>query len=321
MPVVSPALAVVMPVRNAAPYLDAAVRSILGQTFTDFEFVALDDGSTDGSGEILERWAARDKRMRVERSCRPLGLVDSSNFVVGATKAPLVARMDADDVAHPDRLARQVGVLARDSRVVLAGTLFEGIDEDGRVVRPIDRWRLLRPSPFAPFPHGSVAFRRESFEAVGGYARHTEYWEDLSLFRRLGEQGRVLVLPEALYQYRFHGSGSRLTGDEREVQAAVGRMLYAVQSAGRPLKAHEALVSYSLAASRLWAGQPPRLLKDLRLRWFLPPDPTTVAIAAIALTSALSPKAVRFVMSRVIWLRDHLASLKIGPEPLEWHFA
>jgi glycosyltransferase involved in cell wall biosynthesis len=316
-----PSLAVVMPVRNAAPFLDASVRSILDQTFDNFEFVALDDASTDGSGEILRGWAARDPRMRVERASRPLGLVESSNSVVRATTAPLVARMDADDVSHSERLARQVEALTNDPRAVLVGTLFEGIDGEGRIVRPRDRWRLLRPSPFAPFPHGSAAFRRETFEAVGGYSPHTEYWEDLSLFRRLGERGRVLVLPEALYRYRFHTSNVRLVNDRQEVAGAVVRMLHAVQLGRRPVASDSAFAAYSLAASRLWAGQPPRLLPALRARSLLTLNPTTIGIFAVAALSTVSPPATRSVLARIIAVRDHLASLKVGCEPFEWHFA
>ncbi|HWS55242.1 MAG TPA: glycosyltransferase family A protein, partial [Pyrinomonadaceae bacterium] len=96
-----PRLSVVMPVRNGRAFLDECVRSVLAQTFRDFEFVILDDASDDGTTELLREWARRDARIRVVESARPLGLSGSSNAVVRASRAPLVARMDADDVAHP----------------------------------------------------------------------------------------------------------------------------------------------------------------------------------------------------------------------------
>src|SRR3954469_23280364 len=99
-----PPLSVVMPARNALPYLDASIESMLGQSFGDFEFVIRDDGSSDGTAEALRGWAARDRRIRLFEGER-LGLAGSSNFVVQQARAPLVARMDADDLARPDRVA------------------------------------------------------------------------------------------------------------------------------------------------------------------------------------------------------------------------
>src|SRR5918998_4033201 len=174
-----PALSVVMPVRDARRFLDESVRSILGQTFGDFEFVILDDASSDGSAEVLREWARRDARIRLVESKRRLGLSGSSNAVVREARAPLVARMDADDVAHPERLARQLEVMRADPEVVLVGSLCEGIDASGRRVRPRDRWRLVRASLYPPFPHASVMFRRAAFEEVGGYREDCAGWEDM----------------------------------------------------------------------------------------------------------------------------------------------
>jgi hypothetical protein len=324
-----PRVAVVMPVRNAARYLDASIASVLGQTHADFEFIALDDASTDGSTDILASWAARDRRLRVERSARPLGVVESSNRVVLASRAALVARMDADDISHPERLARQVDAFDRHPGAALVGTLFEGIDGDGRIVRTRDRWRLLFPSPFAPFPHGSVMFRREAFDAIGGYDRRTEYWEDLDLFHRLAAVGSVLVLTQALYRYRFHTTNVRLVSEREEVEEAVARMLVAFKPGGRatlngsrparlPDDPH---VLYSLAASRIWAGEPPELWSRLGFRSLLRPSPSTAAIFAVAAMAAASPKATRYLLARIIATRDRLASLRVGREPFEWHFA
>src|SRR5688572_26937741 len=133
-----PPLSVVMPVRNALPYLDAAVESILGQTFKDFEFVIRDDDSTDGSYERLRFWAASDKRIRLFEGDSCLGPAGSSNWVVGKARAPIVARMDADDVALPHRFRHQLSVLNDNPDAVLIGSVWEGIDRQGRVVRGPD---------------------------------------------------------------------------------------------------------------------------------------------------------------------------------------
>src|SRR3954464_774388 len=106
-----PRVSVVMPVHNALPYLDAAVASILDQSFDDFEFVILDDASTDGSTERLREWAARDPRIRLIEEKRNLGPALSSERVAREAKAPVVARMDADDVSYSTRLEEQLEVL------------------------------------------------------------------------------------------------------------------------------------------------------------------------------------------------------------------
>lgn len=323
-----PRLSVVMPVRNAAPYLDAAVESILGQSFVDFEFVAVDDGSTDGSTERLAAWAARDARLRVERSDEPLGLAGSSNRAVRASRAPIVARMDADDVSAPERLARQLDVLDREAGAVLVGTLFEGIDAAGRRVRARDRWRLLRPSPFAPFPHGSIMFRRDAYDAVGGYDPRTEYWEDLDFVRRLATRGRVFVIPDALYRYRFHATNVRLTERRQEVERAVARMRQTVDPTPRRAAradvtadaADDPRVLYSLAASRLWAGRAPGLWPRLRWRALATGDPGVIGIFGIAAAAAVSPRATRTALAAFIAVRDRLAGLRLDGAPREWHF-
>src|SRR5438270_6765111 len=127
-----PLLSVVMPVHNALPHLDAAVRSILGQSCGDFEFVILDDASTDGSAERLRDWARQDRRIRLIESERNLGPVGSSGLVVEQARSPIIARMDADDTCAPDRLQRELDVFQQHPEAGLVGTLYEVIDERGR---------------------------------------------------------------------------------------------------------------------------------------------------------------------------------------------
>ena len=161
-----PPLSVVMPVHNAGPFLADAIGSVLDQTYSDFEFVILDDASTDGSFEVAREWATQDPRIRLERSCTNLGLVGSSNAVVELARADVIARMDADDISDPNRLARQWQVLSDHPDASLVGALADGIDARGRRVRPRDRWRIVRRSRWSPFPHGSVMLRRAPFESV-----------------------------------------------------------------------------------------------------------------------------------------------------------
>src|SRR5882672_8268153 len=146
----NPCISVVMPVHNAVPFLDESINSILDQNLSDFEFVILDDASTDGSDKVLRDWSLRDKRIQLRQSKKRLGLAASSNAVVARARASLVARMDADDVAHPDRLTRQWNIMKDYPDVVAVGTLCNGINAKSREVRPRDRWRLLRRSSRIP---------------------------------------------------------------------------------------------------------------------------------------------------------------------------
>jgi glycosyltransferase involved in cell wall biosynthesis len=173
-----PIVSVVMPVHNAMPHLDAAIQSILDQTFADFEFIIFDDGSTDGSTERLREWAARDSRIRLSHSKVNLGPVGSSRAVVEMASCPLIARMDADDISLPTRLEKQLLLLRQRPDVGLVACACDVIGADGNAVRGPDLWRLARKSWFAPFAHGSAMFHRDLFDAAGGYRDACVYWED-----------------------------------------------------------------------------------------------------------------------------------------------
>ena len=325
-----------MPVHNAAPYLAASVESILAQTFADFELVALDDASTDGSAGLLREWAKRDRRIRLVESSIRLGPVASADRVVREARAPVCARMDADDVSRPTRLATQWEVLRANPDACLVGSLWEGIDAAGRLVRPHDRWRLVRRSSFAPFPHGSIMFRREAFDAVGGYRAACMYWEDLDLFLRMAARGRILVVPASLYCYRFH-TGSTIGGEiGAEEERAAQFMLrclaarrtgadYTSAAAGRGRRRRRPGLSptslYFLAARRLWAGRSPGILRMLpRLRMDRP-APLWLGLLVLATVGDLSPRTVRWALRGI-----HPAARRPrgprhpGREPVEWRF-
>jgi glycosyltransferase involved in cell wall biosynthesis len=330
-----PPLSVVMPVRNARPFLDECVQSVLRQTFADFEFVILDDASEDGTAEDVRAWARRDARIRIVASRRRLGLSGSSNAVTREARAPLVARMDADDVAHPERLARQVAVMRGRPEVVLTGTLCEGIDAAGRSVRPRDRWRLVRASLYPPFPHGSALFRRADFEAVGGYREECAGWEDQDLFLRLSRRGRVVVLPETLYFYRYHVSNS--TGgspvEHRARVYGVREQCLAEFRAGRDYETVLAEASkrngdapratadalYQTGAMRLWAGRAPDILAEALRRDALGLRPRSLLALTLAAWGRLSPATLRLSLRSFIRARDLVAGRRVKDgSPCEW---
>jgi GT2 family glycosyltransferase len=318
-----PAISVFMPVHDAAAYLDESVASILGQSEPDFEFVIVDDASTDGSRAILRRWARADPRIRLVESDVRLGACAAPNLAVGEARAPVCARMDADDVAHPDRLRRQRLVLGADPSVVLVGTLGVGIDRQGRALRPRDRWRLLRPAPVPPFIHATIMFPRALFLAIGGYRTECEIWEDVDLCRRLAEHGRVLVLPAALYRYRFHAASTTLRSSDTDLSAVIERMHEQVAPStpgdrpGRSGPRAETL--YYVGASRLWAGVAPALTGRLSDLPWLPPTVAGLKLLLLATWGRGSPGSLRAVLRGAIAVRDRLAALFLaGEAPVEW---
>jgi GT2 family glycosyltransferase len=319
-----PRLSVVMPVRDLAPYVEASIASILGQSFADFEFVILDDGSIDGTREILRRWRDRDRRIRLFEGEAPLGPARSSNFVVARARGEIVARMDGDDIAHPDRLRRQIEALDRHADACLVGTLWEGIDEKGRRVRPRDRGRLAHTSPFAPFPHGSIMFRRAAFERIGGYRPEADFWEDLDLYWRLARIGGLLVVPEALYQHRASPLSTRLTSARDAVEASLDLMYRQAcgLGEGRKKQGRPAIlprVFVSLGSTRIWAGRRPRALLRLLRRGDLRFDRETAAILAWAAWGALSPRSLRFCLGAMVGWRDRTMARPLPDgAPVRW---
>lgn len=313
-----PPLSVVMPVYNAGPYLDASVASILDQTFPDFEFVILDDGSTDGSGERLRAWAAKDHRIRLVQGGVRTGPVASSNRVVAESRAPLVARMDADDVARPERLARQVAAMRAHPDAVLVGALSPTIDESGRQVRPADYARLARPSRFAPFGHSSVLFRREGFDAVGGYRSESALWEDVDLYVRLAEFGRVLVVALPLVDCRLSSGSSRLDR-EHALDEAMDRMHRAVDGRAACRGRLRPAAFVPGAAIHLWNGRAPRVTRRLWQRAGLSFDRESAAMLAWAAWADLSPGSLRAFQRTLLRLRNRLAMRRLGSRELvEW---
>ena len=209
-----PRLSVLLPCRDAASTLDEALDSIFSQTFTDFELVAVDDGSTDGSAERLEAWSQKDARLRVLRLA-PRGLIEALNAGLSACRAPLIARMDADDRSHPERFAEQVRLLDLRPDLAAAGCLVEAFP--AAEVRPglalYLEWLngLTTPEAIAreiyvesPLVHPSVMMRRAWCRRVGDYQEHG--WpEDYDLWLRMhAAGGRFAKVPRVLFGWREH---------------------------------------------------------------------------------------------------------------------
>ncbi len=209
-----PRVSVVMPVRDAAATLGAAVESVLAQTFEDFEFVVIDDGSRDKSAEIAERFATRDPRIRVVTRQRE-GFVEALVRGTALAGGEYIARMDADDVAMPRRCERQVAVLDAEPDVAVVSSLVEIVSEKPlrSGMRRYETWvnGLLSHEDMcrelfveSPIPHPTVMMRAEAVRAVGGYRTEPVWPEDYDLWMRMWRAGyRFAKVPEVLLRWRY----------------------------------------------------------------------------------------------------------------------
>ncbi|HXJ80536.1 MAG TPA: glycosyltransferase [Candidatus Methylomirabilis sp.] len=220
----APAVSVLMSVRNGAPWVREAVESVLDQTAGDLELIVIDDGSTDQTAALLGTF--QDSRMRVECQA-PRGLTPSLNRAVTLARAPLLARLDADDLAMPERLARQRAFLDAHLDVGLLGTGARQIDASGReagVVSPPEsdaaiRRALIRRNPFV---HSSVMVRRSVLAEAGGYDESFTVAQDYDLWMRMSRITRLANLSAPLVVRRLlpgrvsaaHDSG-RLAAEAR----------------------------------------------------------------------------------------------------------
>ncbi|WP_333840223.1 glycosyltransferase family 2 protein [Novosphingobium sp.] len=204
----APAVTVATAMRNAAATLPQAIESVLAQSFGDFEFLLLDDGSTDASRAMAEGFAARDPRVRVI-AAPPQGLVASLNQLFAQARAPWVARFDADDICMPARLERQMAFLKAHPEHGLIGceTLF--IDETGGpastppIRRPHDHDAIVAALEHGPILcHSAVMVRRDLVRDAGGYRPAYVHAEDYDLWLRLAGRTRIANLEECLLAYR-----------------------------------------------------------------------------------------------------------------------
>lgn len=206
-----------MGVYNAGQYLDDAVKSILQQDYPHFEFIVIDDGSTDDSCNKLQRYAAQSRQIRLIQQ-QNSGPAAARNAGIKAAAGKYIAIMDADDISHPTRLSKQVAYLENHEECVAVGSLLEMIDPEGELIavetdRPIIHSEILKfmLTGLGGIPNPSAMIRADLLKQLGGYNEEYPAAEDLDLWFRLSEHGKLANLPEALHQYRLHESSHGTT--------------------------------------------------------------------------------------------------------------
>jgi glycosyltransferase involved in cell wall biosynthesis len=214
----SPLVSVIMSVYNAGSYLSQAIDSILSQTYKNFEFIIVDDGSTDDSYATINKYS--DKRLKVFHN-KNQGLQKSLNFGISKATGKYVARMDQDDVSAPQRIEKQVRLLEKNSQIAILGTSFSLIDERGKLINHsyhLDRPEDLKLEFFTrnPFGHGTVMLRKSILEDVGAYDEK-EQVEDYELWYRILKKHDGMSLAEELYSWRvLPSSMSHSASDDRQ---------------------------------------------------------------------------------------------------------
>ncbi|MCC6652051.1 MAG: glycosyltransferase family 2 protein [Candidatus Eisenbacteria bacterium] len=307
-----PRLSVLLPVRNASPWLAASLRSLWRQTFTDFEVVAVDDGSTDGSAGILDAESTMESRLRVIHTA-PRGLPAALNTALGHSLAPLLARHDADDLSHRERFALQVAHFEAHADVDVCGTRVRLFPEKqyGEGMRRWTAWHnslltheqmhreLLIDSPLC---HGTALMRREALERVGGW-QEQGWAEDLDLWIRLAESGaRFGKLPRALYGWRQHDASSTRTDGryarERFTELKVAALDRTLLQGGRRAR----LIGVGESLQRWRAALGERVARSIEARAPLADlERDDAAPAIIALVAPAARERWRAALTRAGW--------------------
>ena len=220
-----PQVSVLMSVYNSADYLSEAIESILSQTFTDFEFLIIDDGSSDESLSILQEYARKDQRVQVIENEQNMGLSLSLNKGLKLASCELVARMDADDVSEPKRLEMQVAFMRENPDVTVCGGAITVYEEPSQgFSNPVTHEEVMAKNLFScAFAHPAVLMRKtQILELAGGYDAEELYAEDFGLWARLAISGKAKFanLRESLLRYRLHPDQPRKSYKDTQLQTA-----------------------------------------------------------------------------------------------------
>lgn len=258
-----PRVSVVMSAFNAEKYVGEAIESILRQTYRDFEFIITDDKSADRTADIIAGYARKDRRIRFFRNRRNLGLTKTLNLMLRKARGEYIARMDADDIALPERFRKQVSFLDRRKDIVLVGTWANIIDAKGKAIGELAymtehddiRRNMVERSQII---HPSVMFRRSVVQDIGGYDERLRTAQDYEYFARMMSKHRVANIPEKLMCYRWDfGQNEGFRNNRRqEINSWISRWRM-FTSYGWPLRyiiyAIKPAISFCIPTSwRLW---------------------------------------------------------------------
>ncbi|MEJ2117640.1 MAG: glycosyltransferase [Alphaproteobacteria bacterium] len=240
-------ISVILPVKNGERYIYSSIKSILSQTFRDFELLVIDDGSTDQTHKIVLQLQHSDHRLQFLRNPGS-GLVDALNYGIASASGELIARMDADDICLPNRFQKQHDYLVRHPEIAVLGTQVRFINEHGE---PMGHNTTLPETPKAIaddllkqccLRHPTVMMRKAAVEKLGGYRHQLIYAEDYDLWLRMSEQYSLANLPEQLLLYRMHAGQ---LSEQREWSQRLARNLALISAIERRQNGIDPITSFA----------------------------------------------------------------------------
>ena len=313
-----PVLSVVMAVYNTAKYLPQTIESVLTQSLTDFEFIIVDDGSTDDTPEILRHYVQRDARIQVITQPNQ-GTPVALNVGDGAARTNLIARMDSDDLMMPHRLERQLAYVRQHPEASVVSCLAHYINDENRILGKNysdlltveDCQRYVREDRIIFCLHPGAMLRREAIEAVGGYRPLLKYAQDIDLWNRLADhQHYTIVMPEILMQYRVHPEASMTKVKQRSTMAGWVKHSARLRRQGKPELPYESYrrqlrtAPWTDRVKRKWLIYRDAYYRSAGMMYGSRRYPAFVAHMAIAFL--MDPRYVLFKLSRQIFTKGSL---------------
>lgn len=231
----SPKVSLVMAVYNGERFLKESIESILAQSFKDFEFIIIDDGSIDATPSILHAYSSIDPRVKIISNEKNIGLTRSLNKGIGVCSGAYIARMDAGDTSEPERFTRQVLFLDNNKNCGLVGTWGYVIDEDnkkiGEMKYPTDDRSLKKDLiKYNPFVHSSIMVRANILKQVGFYNENWIYAQDYELYFRISRCSEVANIADHLVSYRVYSKSITNTKNKKQTLFALKARLTAIKN-------------------------------------------------------------------------------------------
>ncbi|NMB91475.1 glycosyltransferase [candidate division WWE3 bacterium] len=216
-----PLVSVIMPAYNAEKYISEAIESILNQTFKDFEFIILDDGSADITWEVINSYALKDSRIISVKNESNLGIVASRNKGLKISRGKYIIWADSDDISLPTRIEKQVGLMEKDVSIGICGSyiqsFYNGINKGIRKYSTSDEHLRKNIFRYSPVAQPAAIIRKECFEKVGIYNTKYEVSQDLDMSFRIGEKYKFANVPEVLLRYREHSKSATYSNVRKQI--------------------------------------------------------------------------------------------------------
>lgn len=254
----APVISVVMSVYNGEEHVGAAIESIIAQSFGDFEFIIVNDGSKDYTPNILQEYANRDPRITIVHK-ENQGLTKSLNVGLSMAKGQYIARQDADDVAYPVRFERQIKFMSENPEYVLLGGRSEDVHEDGlKDIWPYHNPKSIQTTVYykAPFPHSTAFMRARIVKKLNGYDESFKTAQDMDLWMRMAKAGKIAMLDDIVIKRHVGGGTISINRRWRQIyDGSRARMIHAP---------NPVLAAYHSLRSAIISSLPPRFIFALK---------------------------------------------------------